>query len=191
MTGWIFTYNGVAVSWASKKQGLVTQSTMELELVAISFTSAEGIWLIHMGKDFRQDFSPITIFTNNQSFFAFSTNNVNNNRTKHIDTHYHYTRDQISNGNIKLHYICSQLNPTNILTKLLSPRKHMYTHSGSTQNLAGLKGYVITITFYCSPSHCPSQHHYQFHSACVHHTCDPPKIQNHTNHLDHTIAYGS
>ena len=63
MTGWIFTYNGVAISWVSKKQGLVTRSTMELELVAGSFTSAKGIWLIRLGKDFRQDFSPIPIFT--------------------------------------------------------------------------------------------------------------------------------
>ena len=99
---------------------------MESELVAGSFTSVEGIWLICLGKDFRQDFSPIPIFTDNQSFIAFSMNNINNNRTKHIDMHYHYTRDQISNGNIKLHYICSQLNPADILTKLLSPRKHIH-----------------------------------------------------------------
>ena len=92
--------------WASKKQGLVTQSTMESELVAGSFASAEGIWLIHLGKDFKQDFSPIPIFTNNQSFITFSMNDINN-RTKHIDMPYHYTRDQISNGNIKLQYVHS------------------------------------------------------------------------------------
>ena len=125
-TGWIFTYNGAAISWASKKQGLVTQSMMELELVAGSFTTAEGIWLIHLGRDFQQNFLPIPIFTDNQSFIAFSTNKDNNNRTKHINTHYHYKRDQIMVGNIKLHYVPSQLNPTDILTKPLSPRKHIH-----------------------------------------------------------------
>ena len=125
-TRWIFTYNDAAISWASKKQGLVTRSTMESELVAGSFTTAEGIWLIRLGKDFQQNFLPVPIFTDNQSFIAFSTNGVNNNRTKHIDTHYHYTRDQITIGNIKLHYVPSQLNPANILTKPLLPRKHTH-----------------------------------------------------------------
>ena len=125
-TGWIFTYNGAAISWASKKQGLVTRSTMESELVAGSFATAEGIWLIRLGKDFKQDFSPVPIFTDNQSFIAFSVNEINNNRTKHIDTHYHYTKDQITIGNIKLHYVPSQLNPADILTKPLSPRKHIH-----------------------------------------------------------------
>ena len=125
-TGWIFTYNDAAISWASKKQGLVTRSTMESELVAGSFATAEGIWLIRLGKDFRQNFLPVPIFTDNQSFIAFSTNEINNNRTKHIDTHYHYMRDQITVGNIKLHYVPSQLNPADILTKPLSPRKHTH-----------------------------------------------------------------
>ena len=125
-TGWIFTYNSVAISWASKKQGLVTWSMMESELVAGSFMTAEGIWLIHLGWDFWQNVLPVPIFTDNQSFITFSTNKVNNNRTKHIDTHYHYMRDQITVGNIKLHYVPSQLNPANILTKPLSPRKHIH-----------------------------------------------------------------
>ena len=144
-TGWIFTYNDVAISWASKKQGLVTQSTMESELVAGSFATAEGIWLICLGRDFWQNFLPVLIFTDNQSFIAFSTNEVNNNRMKHINTHYHYMRDQITVGNIKLHYVPSQLNHTDILTKPLSPRKH--PHSGFARNSAGLKGHVITVIF--------------------------------------------
>ena len=88
-TGWIFTYNSAPISWASKKQGLVTQSTMESELISGSFATAEGIWLICLGKDFQQNFSPVPIFTDNQSFIAFSSNDINNNRTKHIDMHYH------------------------------------------------------------------------------------------------------
>ena len=125
-TSWIFTFNGAPISWASKKQGLVTRSSMESELVAGSIAMAEGIWLIRLAKDFRYDFIPVPLFTDNQSFIAFSRNKTNNMRTKHIDTHYHYTREQINTGTIVLHYIPTLENPADILTKALSPRKHMY-----------------------------------------------------------------
>jgi hypothetical protein len=125
-TGWVFMFNGSPISWASKKQGLVTRSLMESELVAGSITSAEGIWLIRLGKDFRHNFTLIPLFTDNQSFIMFSNNDVSNSRTKHIDTHYHYTREQIIAGTIKLHYIPTLDNPTDILTKPLSPHKHVH-----------------------------------------------------------------
>ena len=124
-TGWVFTYNQSPLSWASKKQTSVSRSSMESELIARSFATAEGIWLIRLGKDFEHTFTPVPIFADNQSFIAFTQNDLSNNRTKHIDTHYHYTRNEIANGNIKLHYIPTLDNPTDILTKLLTPRKHL------------------------------------------------------------------
>jgi hypothetical protein len=124
-TGWVFTFNGALVSWASKKQGLVTCSLMEVELVAGSIASAEGIWLIRLGKDFRHDFTPIMMFTDNQSFIAFTKSDVNNTRTKHIDMHYHYAREQVNARNIQLHYIPTLENLADILTKPLSPCKHV------------------------------------------------------------------
>jgi hypothetical protein len=97
---------------------------MEAELVAGSIATAEGIWIIRLGKDFRHDFVPIPMFTDNQSFIAFTKSDVSNARTKHIDTHYHYAREQVNAGNIRLHYIPTLENPADILTKPLSPRKH-------------------------------------------------------------------
>jgi hypothetical protein len=98
---------------------------MESELVAGSIASVEGIWLVRLAKDFRHDFVPVPIFTDNQSFIAYSTSDVISTRTKHVDTHYHYTRDQVEKGNIILHYIPTLDNPADILTKALSSRKHV------------------------------------------------------------------
>src|SRR3979490_859510 len=125
-TGWVFTFNGSPISWASKKQGLVTHSSMESELVAGSVTSTEAIWLIKLGKDFRQFFTLVPLFTDNQSFISFARDDVNTSHTKHIDTHYHYTRDQIGAGNIKLYYTPTLQNPADILTKALSLHKHVH-----------------------------------------------------------------
>ena len=122
---WIFTFNGAPISWASKKQGLVTRSSMEVELIVGSIASAEGIWLIRLRKDFKHDFTPIPMFTNNQSFITLTKNDIDNARTKNIDTHYHYTCEQVNASNIQLHYVTSLNNPANILMKPLPPCKHM------------------------------------------------------------------
>ena len=78
-TGWIFTYNRAPISWASKKQSTIIHSSMEAELVAGSFATIEGIWLIKLGKDFKQLFTPIPLFTDNNSFIMFTKKEANNN----------------------------------------------------------------------------------------------------------------
>ena len=125
-SGWLYTFNGSPISWASKKQGLVTCSSMESELVAGSFASVEGIWLIQLGRDFKHDFVPMPLFTDNQSFISYSQNDLGSTHMKHIDIHYHYTCNQVTNGNIKLRYISTHENLADILTKPLSPYKHAY-----------------------------------------------------------------
>ena len=50
---------------------------------------------------------------------------MNTNRMKHIDTHFHYTWGQINSGTIKRLYIPTLKNPSDRLTKPLSPCKHV------------------------------------------------------------------
>ena len=59
--------------------------------MAGSIASAEGIWLIRLGKDFRHDFTPIPLFTDNQSLIAFTKSDTNSVRMKYIDTLSLYT----------------------------------------------------------------------------------------------------
>ena len=58
-SGWIFTFCGLPILWASKKQGLVTRSSMGSELVTGSFASVEGAWLINLlSQRFQTQFHP-------------------------------------------------------------------------------------------------------------------------------------
>jgi hypothetical protein len=97
---------------------------MESNLVAGSIASVEGIWLVRLAKDFQHDLIPIPIFTDNQSFIAYSSSDAISTYTKHIDTHFHYTHDQIMKGNIELPYISTLKIPADIFTKPLSSHKH-------------------------------------------------------------------
>ena len=44
-TGWVFLLGGGAISWASKKQTCITNSTMESEFVALAAAGNEAEWL--------------------------------------------------------------------------------------------------------------------------------------------------
>ena len=125
---WPEVYNQVDlhICWSSKKQNIFSHSMMEAEVIAGSFSSVEGTWLLKLGKDFNIIFKLIPIFTDNESFISFCKNEVNNNWTKHIDIHYHYTKNEMVAGNIILHHIPTANNPADILTKPLSPHKHQH-----------------------------------------------------------------
>lgn len=123
-TGWVFRFDGGPISWASKKQHLVTRSSFESELVSNSFASAEGIWLLRLANEFKLDLRPIPLYTDNKSVIAFTTNHISHDRTKHIDNHFHYTKEEIENGNIRIFHIPGTDNPADILTKALAPYKH-------------------------------------------------------------------
>ena len=44
-TGFIFTLGSGAICWKSKKQIIIANSTMEVELIALALTSKEANWL--------------------------------------------------------------------------------------------------------------------------------------------------
>ena len=48
ISGYVFMVKRGAVSWSSKKQGLVTLSTTEAEYVAATYAGKEAIWLHHL-----------------------------------------------------------------------------------------------------------------------------------------------
>ena len=50
-SGYIFNIGGGAVSWKSKKQTIIAQSTMESELIALSLANEEASWLCSFSSD--------------------------------------------------------------------------------------------------------------------------------------------
>jgi hypothetical protein len=123
-SGWIYRYYGGPVSWASRKQRLVTRSSFESELVSASQASAEGVWLLRLAKDLNEETGQLPLFTDNRSCVAFTERHITHDKTKHIDVHYFYVRDLVEKNIIKVYHIAGTDNPADILTKPLPPYKH-------------------------------------------------------------------
>jgi len=128
ITGFLLVVAGAPISWKSRKQRNVSLSSMEAEYNATMEAAREILWTRKILL-FLSNFLPMTIsttphFTDSLTSISFIKNDVEHDRTKHIDTHFHFLRDQVESKAISVHHIPGLENPADILTKALSPAVH-------------------------------------------------------------------
>jgi hypothetical protein len=124
-SGQVHLKNGGAISWKSKKQKIVSLSSMEAEYIALTDATKEGIWLKKMEKELNEDHTILTIYEDNQSAIKTANNKIHNDRSKHIDVRYHFIREKIENGELKLVYCPTEYMVADIMTKALGKVAHV------------------------------------------------------------------
>lgn len=122
-----FGLGSTVVSWISQKQRSVALSSAEAEYMAASLASCEVIWLCKMLFGlFGQALRPSVIYSDNQSCIKLTENLFFHDRSKHIEIKYHFIRDYVQKGAIKLEYISTNEQVADIFTKALPRGKHVY-----------------------------------------------------------------
>ena len=110
--------NGGAVSWRSKQQPIVTTSTCHAEYVAACEASRECVWirelLSEMGLKCTE---PTTLYEDNEAALFLSENPATTDRSKHIRLRWHYLRQCVRDGTLKLKRVETKKNPADALTK--------------------------------------------------------------------------
>jgi hypothetical protein len=125
ITGWIAMINGDPVSWASKKQKVVSQSSCEAELYAEAAAINETKWLNGLLGEigFGPASAPL-VYGDNMSTQALSKNGIKSERTKHVAIKYAFIHDEVSNGRVRLQWVPSAEQLADILTKPLARPLH-------------------------------------------------------------------
>ena len=101
-----FSLGSGAVSWYSRKQKSVALSSAEAEYMAANMATCEAIWLQKLLAGlFNQELDPTVIYCDNQSCIKLSENPVFYDKSKHIEIKYHFIRDCVEKGIVKLNYI--------------------------------------------------------------------------------------
>lgn len=136
------------ISWSSKLQSTVSDSTTEAEYKALSEATKEAVYVrrllieLNINSDLKVPigFSNSSIRDNlakaslptafdvhlhcdNQGSIKLANNPVFHARTKHIEGKHHFVRERVLEGEVTLSYINTAENPADLLTKPLSRQK--------------------------------------------------------------------
>ena len=122
--GYITQLGTATITWRSRRQRSVATSSVEAEYMALSMTAKHMIWLQQGLKEILRVDIPSVIYTDNTGAQEIAENHKINDRTAHIDRHYHFVRERIEAGDITVLHIDGKKNPADICTKGL-PRAHL------------------------------------------------------------------
>jgi hypothetical protein len=139
VTGFIVYLQNVPVCWRSKAQRGVTLSSSEAEYVAISEAVKEIKFLYFLLRDIGIEVDlPIVVKTDNIGALFMSQNASTGVRTRHVDTRYHFIRENIEDGIVKVEFVKSVDNDSDIFTKNFNHEiyeKHVKKFLGSIDEI--------------------------------------------------------
>ncbi|XP_025981715.1 uncharacterized protein [Glycine max] len=104
-SGWVFLLGGGAISWASKKQTCITNSTMESEFVALAAAGKEAEWLRNLIYEiplWPKPIPPMSIRCDSQATLAKAYSQVYNGKSRHLGIRHNMVRELIMHGVISV-----------------------------------------------------------------------------------------
>ncbi|RVX04761.1 Retrovirus-related Pol polyprotein from transposon RE1 [Vitis vinifera] len=117
-TGYAIFFGANLISWSSKKQSTVSRSSAEAEYRSLAVATADIAWIIQLLRDLHVTLSvPPKILCDNQSAIFMAVNPVTRPRSKHIAIDYHFVRELVDKGTLKIDFVPSHLQLADSLTK--------------------------------------------------------------------------
>ena len=125
--GYIIKLFGGLVAWRANKQDTVTTSSTEAELLAISQTAKESIYLSRLIKALNLTVpEPLTIECDNAQTIRLLVDESTKLQTKlrHVDIHSHWLRQEVQRGTIAVRWVPTKQMMADGLTKSLTHANH-------------------------------------------------------------------
>jgi hypothetical protein len=121
VTGYIIYMHGVPICWKSSLQKSVTLSSCEAEWVALSEAVKDIIFIINLCDSMQIKIQlPVTVRVDNIGAIFMTQNVTTISRTKHVDVRGKYVREYAEDGVIKIVFVRSEDNDSDIMTKNLA-----------------------------------------------------------------------
>jgi hypothetical protein len=119
------------VSWSSRKQSSVAQSTTEAEYVAAASCCSQLLWITYTMSDFSEEYTHVPLQYDRTSAISVAKNPVLHYKTKHIEVRYHFLRDNVEKGKISLIHVPTHDQLADIFTKPLDQATFTHLRGGA------------------------------------------------------------
>ncbi|WJZ93815.1 hypothetical protein VitviT2T_012722 [Vitis vinifera] len=146
-TVFVLFLGGNPISWCSKKQKTVAHSSTEAEYRAVASIAAKVTWVSHLRSELGitlQQFP--TIYCDNLIATYLCVNSLFHSRMKHIALDYHFVREKVVDGSLKVAHINTHSQLADVLTKPFSKGRFLFLRSkiGISDGIAILRGRIQT-----------------------------------------------
>ena len=123
-SGYVFKLWNGPISHSSKRQYTVATSSTEAEYVAECNAAKEAFFIYQAMTELgHQIEGPVNLIADNQGAIKLANNPLNHARTKHIPIQYHYVRELVENGYVRISYVSTNEMVADGLTKALPAPK--------------------------------------------------------------------
>ncbi|GJX90903.1 retrovirus-related pol polyprotein from transposon TNT 1-94 [Tanacetum coccineum] len=126
ITGYVFTLAKAPITWKSTLQSTTALSTTKAEYMAMTKVVKEAIWLQGLLGELGISQKFVTMHSDSQSAINLAKNQVYHARTKHINVRYHFIREILEEGGVRIQKIHTSKNPADMLTKVVAVIKFNY-----------------------------------------------------------------
>ena len=124
-TGYAIFLAGAVIGHSSKRQACIAASSTEAEVIAASSTSLEIVYFRRLLDELGlPQEGPTELYVDNTGAIALARDRRSCNRSRHIERRHLKVREYVAEDKIRVSYIASAENPSDVLTKTLSAEDH-------------------------------------------------------------------
>lgn len=130
-SGSVAFVHGNPAAWKSATQKCLSLSAVEAEFVAATEAAREILFLKQLLRSIGLASGTPTVFSDNKGCIEESKDPAQHWKLKHIDTKFHFIRDNVQEGQVQVKYIDTKHNLADMLTKPVGKHVVQVARGGS------------------------------------------------------------